>query len=110
MNRMKALRSVILEPYGLASAQYLALLWMSEHEGLIQSDLVTELDSDPDTVSAILRKLEAKQLIERRRGPTDRRAMSLFNDKWKKFVSVIRPQMDRLTPFRTGPKALRPVC
>lgn len=98
LNRLKAIGSAVLEPHGITEPQYLALLWISGHEGLIQGDLVLELDSDPNTVSAILRQLDKKQLIERRRHPTDRRAITLFATRQgKELVGIIRPQMDRMT-------------
>jgi DNA-binding MarR family transcriptional regulator len=88
----------VLKPYGITEPQYLALLWISDHEGLIQGDLVLELDSDPNTMSAILRQLDKRKLIERRRHPSDGRAISLFASKQgKELVGLIRPEMDRLT-------------
>jgi DNA-binding MarR family transcriptional regulator len=96
MNRIRALSSEGLKPYGITSPQYLALLWISEHQGLIQGDLVAELDSDPNTVSAILRQLDKKKWIERRRHPTDGRAIALFATKrGKELLGVIKPRMDQ---------------
>ncbi len=96
--RIRSLGSEVFERHGTTEAQYLALLWISEHEGIIQADLVAELDSDPNTVSAVLRQLEKKKLIERRRDPRDARARCLFaTESGKELVGVIRPQMDRIT-------------
>lgn len=98
INRLKAIGAEVLEPYDITEPQYLALLWISGHEGLIQGELVAELDSDPNTVSAILRILVKKKLIARKKHPTDGRAFRLFASKQgKELVGVIRPQMDRFT-------------
>ena len=96
--RIRFIGSEVFERYGMTESQYLALLWISEHEGIIQADLVAELDSDPNTVSAVLRQLEKKKLIRRKRHPNDGRAISLFASRsGKEMVGVIRPQIDRLT-------------
>jgi DNA-binding MarR family transcriptional regulator len=96
--RLRAMGSAVLEPYEITQPQYLALLWITGHEGIIQGDLAVELDSDPNTMSAILRQLDKKKLVTRRKHPTDGRAMSLFATKrGRELVSIIRPQMDRLS-------------
>ena len=97
-NRIKALTSDLIAAYGVTGPQYLGLLWISDHAGLTQAELTIEVDSDANTVSALIRRLESKGLIIRRQHPSDRRAFTLFaTASGKKLVSEIRPKIDRLS-------------
>jgi DNA-binding MarR family transcriptional regulator len=63
---------------GLTRAQYQALAYLSRQEGIHQGGLADMLDIEPITLVRILDKLEARDLIERRAHPTDRRIRLLY--------------------------------
>jgi len=63
---------------GLTRAQYQALAYLSRQEGIHQGGLAEMLDIEPITLVRILDKLEARDLIERRAHPTDRRIRLLY--------------------------------
>jgi MarR family transcriptional regulator, organic hydroperoxide resistance regulator len=50
---------------------------VGKYPGMTAGQLATVLHVDPGTVSAALRRLEDKQLIERRRDPRDKRRVTL---------------------------------
>lgn len=96
--RVRALTSDLIEPHGLTGQQFLAMYWVSEREGITQIDLAAELDSDANTVSAMIVRLDKKQLIERRRHETDGRAVCLFTTPLgKQLVAETQPDVDRLS-------------
>ncbi len=72
--------------------QFTALRTLLEHEsgGLTQRQLTTIMSSDPNTVGALLERMESAGWIERRPDTADRRAMRIFllvKGK-KKFLEV----------------------
>lgn len=75
--RIRALTAELVEPHGLTAPQFLALLWIRDSEGLTQVALSEELDSDQNTVSAMMRRLEEKGLVVRERHAGDGRAVVL---------------------------------
>ena len=96
--RVRALTSELIEPHGLTGPQMLALLWISETEGLTQIELAAELDSDPNTVSAMMRRMIAKGLIVRERSLTDGRAVQLsVTEQGRAMVDEALPDVDRLS-------------
>ena len=62
---------------GLTRSQWQALAYLAQHEGINQSGLAELLDVEPITLSRILDKLEACELIERHPHPSDRRVRIL---------------------------------
>ena len=58
---------------GLTRAQWQALMYLAQNEGIHQGGLAELLEIEPITLVRILDKLEARGLIERRRHATDRR-------------------------------------
>ena len=61
---------------GITPNQYTILRWLSEthHTGLSQRELADLMASDPNTITSVLNRMEAKGLIERDVHESDRRA------------------------------------
>lgn len=96
--RVRTLTSDLIEPHGLTGPQMLALLWIRDCEGLTQVELAAELDSDPNTVSAMTRRLITKELIVREQHHTDGRAVRLsLTEKGFALVEAALPDVDRLS-------------
>lgn len=62
---------------GVTAQQRLVLRCVGKYPGMTAGQLASLLHVDPGTVSAALRRLESKGLLDRRRDPRDRRRASL---------------------------------
>lgn len=62
----------------LTLAQARALVHLSRREGLRQVELADLLEIQPINLARLIDQLTAKELVERRADPTDRRAYQLF--------------------------------
>jgi len=67
-----------VQTLGLTQAQYRVILHLSRCEGIQQVALAEILEIQPITLARLLDKLEAANMIERRRDPNDRRAFCLY--------------------------------
>ncbi|MFC9975741.1 MarR family winged helix-turn-helix transcriptional regulator [Spirillospora sp. NPDC127200] len=67
----------ILEPMGLTHPQYLVMLALWEHRQLSIKELSTLLQLDAGTLSPLLKRLEAADLIRRRRDGRDERLLAV---------------------------------
>ncbi len=65
-----------IAPLGITPDQFTILRWLaeSEEEGLTQSDLTQHMASDPNTITATVRRMESAGLLQRTPHETDRRA------------------------------------
>lgn len=63
----------LLEPLGLTYPQYLVMLALWEHDGVPIKQLVEGTRLDPGTLTPILKRLEGKALVVRRKGVEDER-------------------------------------
>ena len=72
-----ALYRPLLEPMGLTHPQYLVMLALWQHATLSVKDLSRLLQLDPGTLSPLLKRLEAAELIHRRRAPHDERLLQV---------------------------------
>lgn len=72
-----ALYRPVLEALGLTHPQYLVMLALWQHAPLSVKRLSRLLQLDPGTLSPLLKRLEAADLITRRRDPTDERLLSV---------------------------------
>ena len=96
--RVRDLTSDLIEPHGLTGPQMLALLWIRDCEGLTQAELASELDSDPNTVSSMLRRMVAKGLVVRARDPDDTRAFRLSpTERGRALMEEAQTDVDRLS-------------
>ena len=76
--------------FGMTRAQWAVLARLESNEGLKQSELAEMLDLQPITLTRLVDRLAANDLIERRADPDDRRAKRLY------LTQAARPLMDRL--------------
>ena len=74
----------LLGELGLTYPQYLAMLVLWERDGRSVGELGQELCLDSGTLSPLLRRLESRGLLERRRDPDDERRVTLHltRDGW----------------------------
>src|SRR3954467_8294727 len=63
---------------GITADQFVALSVIGQEEGLTQVTMVERMESDPNTVTAILALLERRGLVRRTVHAKDRRARSVF--------------------------------
>src|SRR5664279_1948883 len=64
--------------FGISRAQWAVLVRIDRTEGLKQSELADLLDLQPISLTRLLDRLAANELIERRADPNDRRANRLY--------------------------------
>jgi DNA-binding MarR family transcriptional regulator len=69
--------NAVLSPLGLTADQFVLLTSLARGEGVTQKELVGRTGSDPNTMSEMLARLEAKGLVERRPHAEDGRARSV---------------------------------
>lgn len=67
----------ILEPMGLTHPQYLVMLALWEHRELSVKELARLLELDPGTLSPLLKRLEAADLVRRERDVRDERLLAV---------------------------------
>jgi len=72
-----ALYRPVLERLGLTHPQYLVMLALWQHAPLSVKRLSELLQLDPGTLSPLLKRLEAANLLTRRRDPADERLLSV---------------------------------
>lgn len=68
----------LLAPLGLTYPQYLVLLVLWEEDGASVSRVGERLDLDSGTLTPLLKRLEAQQLLTRRRATGDERVVELW--------------------------------
>ncbi|MGQ5260544.1 MarR family winged helix-turn-helix transcriptional regulator [Micromonospora sp. ZYX-F-536] len=71
--RMRLRSESVLAPLGLRPRHLVALTVLRDGDGISQQALASTLEMDSTNIVGLLNDLEAKQLIERRRSPEDRR-------------------------------------
>jgi MarR family transcriptional regulator, lower aerobic nicotinate degradation pathway regulator len=71
--RMRLRTEAVLAPLGLRPRHLVALTVLRDRGGCTQQALAATLEMDGTNIVGLLNDLEAKQLIERRRSPEDRR-------------------------------------
>ena len=67
----------LLEPLGLTYPQYLVLLVLWERDGVPIKQLGERLALDSGTLTPLLKRLAAQDLVERRRGEDDERVVRI---------------------------------
>lgn len=76
--RMHRVSNRIFRPFGVTADQYVVLRFLTERDGINQQDLGDQCASDPTTIGRMLELLEAKNYIERKVSPTDRRVRLVY--------------------------------
>ena len=85
----------LLEPMGLTHPQYLVMLALWQHEPVSVRELSGLLRLDPGTLSPLLKRLEASDLIVRRRDSRDERALAVtLTQKGR----ALRTQAEKVPP------------
>ena len=98
LRRLDRVTAHLLTQYKITSSQYLLLLRVMVEGKLTQAQVGKVLDSDPNTVSALVHRLEGRGLLTRTAHPTDRRAYLLqITPKGSALVTPIRARLDVLT-------------
>jgi MarR family transcriptional regulator, organic hydroperoxide resistance regulator len=75
---MTAAYAPVLEKLELTYPQYLAMLTLWEDDGIRVSRIGERLHLDSATLTPLLKRLEVRDLIERRRSGTDERVVEVF--------------------------------
>ena len=94
---MTKLYKPLLAPLGLTYPQYLVMLVLWESDGLSVSTLGQRLSLDSGTLTPLLKRLEASELITRQRAEDDERRVDIFLTKsgrsLKKKAQSIPPEL-----------------
>ena len=81
----------VTRDFGVTSHQWRLLGIVSRNPGINQCEAADMLDVEPITLSRMVDKLEAAEMIERRSAPNDRRAWCLYTtDAAKPMIEKIR--------------------
>jgi len=64
--------------FGLTRAQWRALQWLNNREGMNQSELAEQLEMEPIAIGRVIDRLESSGFVERRANPRDRRQWRLY--------------------------------
>lgn len=64
--------------FGITVDQYVLMSVLAEAEGIIQTELSERMSSDANTVGAMLKLLEQKNVIRRQASDRDRRAQRVY--------------------------------
>jgi MarR family transcriptional regulator, organic hydroperoxide resistance regulator len=75
---MTAAYAPLLAELGLTYPQYLVMLLLWEHDGQRVSAIGERLELDSATLTPLLKRLEARGLVERRRSTQDERVVEVF--------------------------------
>ena len=75
---MTAVYAPMLDALELTYPQYLVLLVLWDHDGERVSHIGDRLQLDSATLTPLLKRLEARGLVERRRSATDERVVEVF--------------------------------
>lgn len=76
--------------YNITPEQWVVLKSLSLQDGISQKEIADIVDKDPNNIKALVDKLEAKSLLERKQNPLDKRAFSLHvTVKGKKLVQQL---------------------
>ncbi|MCX7942277.1 MAG: MarR family transcriptional regulator [Dictyoglomaceae bacterium] len=90
-------REKLLSGIKLYRGQAPVLLLLQEKEGLTQKDIVKQLKIKPSTVTLILRRMEKRGLIKRKRDEEDKRFTRIYlTREGKKFISKLKEVFDIL--------------
>lgn len=79
-----------LQPLGLSRAQWSILAILSNHEGLSQSQISSELEIEKSTAGRLIDQVEKSGWIERRPIPGDRRLWSIhLTDQARQLLAEV---------------------
>jgi MarR family transcriptional regulator, transcriptional regulator for hemolysin len=76
--RVSLLLSHRLKEHGISPEQWSVLYHVAEREGMIQKEIAEKSSRDRPTVTRILDALEARELVYKKPGETDRRSFLVY--------------------------------
>jgi MarR family transcriptional regulator, organic hydroperoxide resistance regulator len=82
----------VLEKLGLTYTQYITIIALSEEEGQTVKGLGAKLFLESNTLTPILKKLEAMHLLERHRDPEDERQVRVTLTDKGRALRAARPE------------------
>lgn len=87
-----------MKPLGVTRSQWWVLAYLSRHDGMIQSDLANVLDLGKAALGALIERLEATGLVERRPDPVDRRAKRVYlTGRGSQLITAMRTQSNAMS-------------
>ena len=95
-----------LAPFGMTADQFVLLALLADKDGITQQELTQRASSDPNTVRAMLVRMEDSGIVARQRHPTDGRARRVTLTRkgrrtYTKLSAEIKPlQGVLLSPFQ----------
>jgi len=95
-----------LAPFGMTADQFVLLTLLADKDGTTQQELTQRASSDPNTVRAMLVRMEDVGIVARRRHPADGRVRKVTLTRkgrraFAKLSAEIKPLQDvLLSPFR----------
>ena len=103
--------TLAMKPFEIRPSQFTVLVLIGSNPGLTQSSICSALGIQKTNFVALLDKLEARGLSERRKAGSDRRASALhLTEAGKIFVAKMEAAhdaMERKLAQRLGPKRTR---
>ncbi len=91
---IKALDRELKENIGTSATQVAALLYLSQNNGSLHSDLSRELFQNKSATTTLVERMVKKRLIFKKKSLTDRRASQLFlTTKGKEISSMAIPSI-----------------
>jgi MarR family transcriptional regulator, transcriptional regulator for hemolysin len=88
-----------VQSLGLTQAQWMLLARIARQEGARQAQLAEILEMQPISVARLIDRMEASGWVERRKDPTDRRAVNLYLTK--KAAPILDELWDRADETQT---------
>ncbi len=68
----------LMKPLGVTRAQWWVIAFLARHDGMMQTQLANVLDTGKANLGSLIDRLQARQWVERRPDPSDRRAKRIF--------------------------------
>ena len=85
------------------STQFAALSMVARRPGMSQADLGGELDLDRSTIADLVRRLVARDLLQRTTDPSDRRRKTLrLTPSGREALALLQPRVAAIEPLVTG--------
>ena len=107
---MTAAYQPLLEELGITYPQYLVLLTLWEEDGARVSRIGERLYLDSGTLTPLLKRLEGRGLVERRRSTADERVVEVFLTGEGKRLRRRAEAVPRIAFRRTGLSAAELAC
>lgn len=76
--RAQAFYTRYLKEYDISLAEYLILFMLSTHDGVTQDEIAWDQGMDKAAVARVIKSLEAKGMVTRRKDSSDRRCNYVF--------------------------------